>query len=812
MPPIGTVQVDFVANIGRFAKDVKDATAKTATFAVEVGRLAGKSFAALHASASKVTSALTSVKAVMTGAVVAFGAAKFVGGLDAAADTVDKIGKAAKRLGVSSEQLSALRFAAGESGIEFERLATMASKAAKGVAELVDKGASSVKLGRLTVQLTDAAGQVRNVAELLPDLARGIESAGSEAEQLRLSQKFFGKGGGDDFVTLLKESGTFVRGLAEQTERARRLGVIFSEDQVTKLTAYRDAVGRVHQAWLGVKVAIMTEVAPALTRVLDDMAIRTASIPKVIGAVRNAMGVAAGSGEDARQAGELLHSVGSSVANLLIVSAREAGSLFAVTVTEGIRQVGTNIAIELGRGLRDLLPDWMLNDTWFSPGDPQVGSETKLRNLIKVRKELAGLNEEVSRLQDELDNNPRLDGQDKFQVEAQLNSAMAALKRLSSTDLVAIDKQIQAAQRELELNTSQLAQQRSQSAAESARRIRDAFVGGQSEIAKALAESSRTMAALAGQYATPEFYGPPAPLPGRVPDPSAMFKRLVEEAQIAGQRIGENLSKGWEQVKKGAEKASEQIKTLFEQAQQYRFELYPEEKVDADVEKLRTVTAAARRLKWEIQLTDDEIEKLAAKWREETKKKDKEVSNLAIDMTKAIQGFSESAGQAFADWVFDAQGSLGDLLKSWGKTLVAMATQALIFKPLFDSIGASFATSGVGQAAATVPTGTTGRADGGPVSGGSWSWVGERGPELVQFGRSGYVYPNGVMPSAGGGVTVNVYNESGATAQTSSRRGPDGRKIIDVMIRDTVKQMFSDGSLDRSMSQNYGSGRRGTSR
>lgn len=812
MSRIGRLEIELFAGTASFMKSIKEAELSVKVFGTKLRTGLGVEMKSLQGVVTGAVKGVLNLKTALAGAAAVYGAFKLASTLDAAADTVDKLGKASKRLGVTVEQLSALRFAAGESGIEFEALATMASKAGKAVAELVANGNATARIGRLNVELANSAGQVRNIAELIPDIARGIESAGSEAEQLRLAQKFFGKGGGDDFVTLLKESGTFVKGLADQTERARKLGVLFTDDQVEKLTAYRDAVGRVQEAWLGVKVKLMTEIAPALTRLLDDLAIRTANIPRALGAMGHAMTIASGGGEDARQAGVLLQTLGRSVSNLMIVTAREAATIFASTAVEGLRQVGTNIAIELGSGLRDILPDWMLNDTWFSPGDPQVGSQQKLQDLIRTREELARLNDEVATLQDDLDNNPYLDGQDRFRVEAQLNSALAALKRLSSTDFVVLDKQIQAAQRELELNTSQLAQQRSQAALESARRIKETFVGSESEIARALAAADKAMEDLTAKMATQDFIGPPAPPAETFPSVFRAFEAIAAQAQETGRQIGAGLAKGWETFKEAAKKNWEKTQDLLKEARQYRFELYPAEKVEADVAELRRVTAEVRKLGLQTALTEEEIEKLAGKWRDALKQPDKEVRNLATDMKKAIEGFATDAGQAFADFAFDAKGSLGEVLKSWGKTLFAMATQALIFKPLFDSLGGMFANSGLGRAAASVPTAATAHADGGSVSGASWSWVGERGPELVQFGRSGYVYPNGVMP--GGGAVVQIIDQrgSGARPEVSQGRGPDGRQLIKVLIRDEVRGMISDGSLDRSMASTFGVGRRGTAR
>lgn len=817
MSAIGRVQVDFIANVGQFAKGTRDATASTASFASAVGRLAKGGFAAMQTGVSKVTAAVVNLKTVMTGAILAFGAFRFVSSLDAAADTVDKIGKASKRLGVTVEQLSALRFAAGESGIEFEKLATMASKAAKGVAEIVADGNTTAKVGRLTVKLTDAAGQVRNIADLLPDLARGIESAGSEAEQLRLAQRFFGKGGGDDFVTLLKESGTFVKGLAEQTERARRLGVLFTEDQVEKLTAYRDAVGRVQQAWLGVKVKLMTEIAPAVTEFLNSTALRIAEMPSLVrAAVKAIREFSLGTEQQREQAAAALRGVRVAILDVFKTTAIELGRVLGTALVEAVVIGITAAGPSIGDVFRDHLGP-ILNAIPGVQIDPSA--KGKLARLREDFAEVQRLVDQIGDLEDNLDKNPYLDGQDRFRAETELNGLRAQLARLGG--VAAFQTKIKAQERMVALQEVERAQALAKAFADGFTAAGNAAAQARERISAAVDQFDSAKDALVALYGGGDFVGPPAPAPQKFPDIFRAYDDLVEGAKETGRRIGAGLAKGWEVFKEAAKKAYEHSEAVLKDAQEIRFSIYPQEKMEAEIEHIHAVRRALIKLGLESKLTEEDVQKAIAKIRESYKETPKEVKNLANDMADAIRSFAGDAGQAFADFAFDARASLGDLLKSWGKTLLAMATQAMIFKPLFDGLASWFGGTSLGKffsGVSTAPAGAPGasvpsHAMGGAVSGGSWSWVGERGPELVQFGRSGYVYPNGVMPS-GGGVMVQIVDQrgSGARPEVSENRGPDGRRLIRVLIRDEVKGMVSDGSLDRTMASAYGVSRRGTSR
>lgn len=61
--------------------------------------------------------------------------------------------------------------------------------------------------------------------------------------------------------------------------------------------------------------------------------------------------------------------------------------------------------------------------------------------------------------------------------------------------------------------------------------------------------------------------------------------------------------------------------------------------------------------------------------------------------------------------------------------------------------------------------------------------------------------------SAGNGVDIQVIDQRGSNAapiQTSQQQGPDGRKMIKMLVRDTVRQGFANGSYDSSMQTTYG--------
>ena len=110
------------------------------------------------------------------------------------------------------------------------------------------------------------------------------------------------------------------------------------------------------------------------------------------------------------------------------------------------------------------------------------------------------------------------------------------------------------------------------------------------------------------------------------------------------------------------------------------------------------------------------------------------------------------------------------------------------------------------------------RALGGPVSSNQPYIVGEQGPELFVPSGSGNVLTNshtssifndlrGSGTAAMGpdkGVTVNVMNNSDATASTKRRRDGNGAEVIDVMIGEATSNMMRGGSMARAIETRYG--------
>lgn len=202
-------------------------------------------------------------------------------------------------------------------------------------------------------------------------------------------------------------------------------------------------------------------------------------------------------------------------------------------------------------------------------------------------------------------------------------------------------------------------------------------------------------------------------------------------------------------------------------------------------------------------------------------------------MQKQIAGFATSAADSFTNFVFEGTAALDDLVEAWGRALTQMAVQTLIFQPLFDSLG-----KGIGglfggtDGGSSTPPVTDKKAHGGvygprgPIPFARGGVV--RRPTLFPFARGiglmGEAGPEAILPltrvgkdlgvkASGGGVTINIIDQrsSGAPVETRETTSADGRRVIEVTVRDAVRRLIGSGQLDRLMGQTYGVRRRGNS-
>lgn len=161
-----------------------------------------------------------------------------------------------EKTGLSAAALSTLKINADNAGSSLETVGSGAAKFAKilGEAQAGNEKAQAT-LKDLGVTSTDLETALAQATKTIYDASEGTD-------QLVLSQKAFGKSGGDLIGTIKQMGGD----LAAATEEAKRLGVVMSDEDLAAADNLGDALGLLGAQAKVAGVAFTADLMPVLTR------------------------------------------------------------------------------------------------------------------------------------------------------------------------------------------------------------------------------------------------------------------------------------------------------------------------------------------------------------------------------------------------------------------------------------------------------------------------------------------------------------------------------------------------------------------
>lgn len=249
MPSVGTLTIDLRAETASVSKALKGLSSLSAATAKDIQR---------------------SFKIVGT-AIVAAGVAAttaLAGLIIKSAQSADELSKMSQRVGVSVEDLSALKHAADLSGVGFEGLATGLGKLAKNMNDAAQgTGTAKRAFQQLGVDVKNTDGSLRDQRDVLLDLADKFAKLGAGARSTALAQEIFGKSGKDLLPLLFKGRD----GIAEMTAEAERLGLVISTKTAQAAEEFNDNLQRLGSVVTGLGNKLLAELAPSLELITKRM-------------------------------------------------------------------------------------------------------------------------------------------------------------------------------------------------------------------------------------------------------------------------------------------------------------------------------------------------------------------------------------------------------------------------------------------------------------------------------------------------------------------------------------------------------------
>jgi hypothetical protein len=206
--------------------------------------------------------------AALTAATVAAGRA-LVGIARSAAEAGDDAAKAAGRVGLMTEQYTALQFAAERSGasqqsvsMAFRTLALSATGASEGMEEY------RKTYRALGVDVKAANGQLKDQHTLFMEVVQGLQGIESQSRRAGLAQRVMGEGASEMMVLLNQGVG----GIADLAAEADKYNHIISSEFGRASEQFVDSTTNMKSAMGGAKRAIADSLLPALTAGLNEFA------------------------------------------------------------------------------------------------------------------------------------------------------------------------------------------------------------------------------------------------------------------------------------------------------------------------------------------------------------------------------------------------------------------------------------------------------------------------------------------------------------------------------------------------------------
>ena len=178
----------------------------------------------------------------------------------------DTLSKMSQRTGIAAESLGGLKFAAEQSGANFDILTQGLSKFQQQLA--------NAQNGNNTLGI-DASSDTE---EALMQFADRIKNMTSETQQVKAATEAFGKAG-YKLLPMLQEGR---EGIQKLKDEAKRLGLTLDEVAIQQGVKLTDATNRMKQSFAAVQNQIISGLAPSMTAFFDQLAKIAGSITSVI--------------------------------------------------------------------------------------------------------------------------------------------------------------------------------------------------------------------------------------------------------------------------------------------------------------------------------------------------------------------------------------------------------------------------------------------------------------------------------------------------------------------------------------------------
>jgi hypothetical protein len=193
------------------------------------------------------------------------------------AEMGEEMSLAAKRTNMTVETLSAMQYAAGQSGARVEDLQTSLKFLSRNAyAAATQGGAASAKFSMLGVDVRNTNGSLKASDQLFMQVATKLQKLGPGMAQTALATQIFGRGA-LTLIPLLQRGGAGIEALME---KAKKLGLVMHTEDVEAAAGFMHQLEGLKQAFMsaamtggGVFFRALTSLAQSMTTNIGHLAV-----------------------------------------------------------------------------------------------------------------------------------------------------------------------------------------------------------------------------------------------------------------------------------------------------------------------------------------------------------------------------------------------------------------------------------------------------------------------------------------------------------------------------------------------------------
>jgi hypothetical protein len=177
-------------------------------------------------------------------------------------DTADQMGKTAQKVGVTTEELSKLQFAAKLANVSSGELEGALMRLTKGMSDAA-QGTGEAKKGfdALGITVKNSDGNLKSSTQIMEEVADRFAGMKDGAEKTALAISMFGRAGAN-MIPLLNGGSKAIREAGDELER---MGGVVTADAARQAAQFNDNLTRLKASFNGLVMTVAQRVLPALT-------------------------------------------------------------------------------------------------------------------------------------------------------------------------------------------------------------------------------------------------------------------------------------------------------------------------------------------------------------------------------------------------------------------------------------------------------------------------------------------------------------------------------------------------------------------